>query len=230
MSLVDQLAAELIDGIRPMAEANGVTIYANGVPIAGPSDDDSPAPEDPTTLDELSEDEKAEKLAVLQAKWHERTHEIESELGVAMVDLVRAKANAKAAQKEVDKLAESLDFRYSSGPPMTLPTPAPRQTEMFDDESDDDEPTDSSVIENDDSRRLAVRLERLGLPRGILAKLKDAAVETIGDVASLTAINRPLESIPGIGSEKAETIVAAIAKFDEEWSKDPEVAVAKFGG
>jgi hypothetical protein len=89
---------------------------------------------------------------------------------------------------------------------------------------------EKSTAAETDPRRLAIRLERLGLPKGIIAKLADAAIDTLGDVAACTRINKPLTSIPGIGPEKAAAIADAIAAFDAEYAKDPDVAIAKYGG
>jgi hypothetical protein len=42
-------------------------------------------------------------------------------------------------------------------------------------------------------------------------------------------MNRKLETVPGIGAEKATAVCEAISKFDDEYAADPNVAIAKFG-
>jgi hypothetical protein len=73
-----------------------------------------------------------------------------------------------------------------------------------------------------------VRLDTLDIAPGILEKLAEAGIDTIGAVVAHSEAhpNKGLRTIPGIGPEKAEAVADALAKYWEQHPRDATDAAA----
>lgn len=60
---------------------------------------------------------------------------------------------------------------------------------------------------------------KLDIPAGVVARLADAGITTLGELAKHTADGRPLTTIKGIGPEAAEAIARATEEF---WRRRPD--------
>lgn len=96
-----------------------------------------------------------------------------------------------------------------------------------------DDPTDGTALEAEefaiigevviecgdaDDSRLDTPLADTSIPSAILAKIADAGIRTVRELANFTSVKQ-LTDIKGIGQAKAEKIEAALVKF---WEKNPK--------
>lgn len=69
-----------------------------------------------------------------------------------------------------------------------------------------------------------VAVTELKIPNGIITKLHEAKITTIGDLADWGEGGNLLTDIPGVGPSKAEAIEEAMTEF---WSDNPDLASAR---
>jgi len=121
--------------------------------------------------------------------------EREAELAQAAEAYKQARAAVAAAQAKLNSLIDD----YISPEPSLFDQP--------------DETKDDSGSNPDWWRD--VPIAELGLPQGIVQRLAEAAIETIGQLATHTESGQHLTDIPGIGQAKAEKIEDALQTFWE---------------
>lgn len=65
-----------------------------------------------------------------------------------------------------------------------------------------------------------VPLSDLGLPEGMMQKLNEAEIETVGDVATFVNDGKRLTDIKGIGEANAEKLENALTEFWAKWNAE----------
>ena len=118
------------------------------------------------------------------------------------LDLKSAKADLEKAMDAVLKRIDDEDAEPSL--PFDRPADAPGAAQEA--AGDAIPPTDDSWMAVPLSEALA------GLPPGLLGKLEDAELKTMGDLAAWNKLH-VLTDIPGVGKEKAKKIEDALEEF-----------------
>lgn len=131
-------------------------------------------------------------------------------LAAAVLERLKAEAAHKLAKAEEKAAGETLQKIVSRGV---------EHYPLFDSEKpeaaedSDDQASGETETEADDESWKAVEIGELDVPDGILNKLIEAEIETIGDLANWNESGKLLTDIEGIGQAKAEKIEAALDKF-----------------
>ncbi len=166
-------------------------------------------PEDDDT-DTHEPDEPADKagpmLSEREAAHYQAIREKQVEVRRALSEWTAAKDEASGAKKDFDRHDEELRDLIAEGPDLQSRLPF----------GGDEKPD-----------RASVKLDTIGLSESIVAKLFQAALESIGGLQKFTNAGNKLADIDGIGPESAGKIADAIAKWDEVHPADDEPADLK---
>lgn len=195
-----------------MSETNGTAVLDE--PTTESTETQTPEPQaDPTPAPAL-----AARIAEFDAETVRLIGEAEANCEEMEAEYETAKKAAKEA-KDAYEVAVSgmrqLIHRRAQG---LQEVKRGQQTLPF---GDDARPTDETPAPDEAWRAIDISaLQDHGLPGGIVGKLVDAEIRTIGDLSNWhtpppTGQGKTLTDIPGVGQAKADKIDEALAKFWE---------------
>lgn len=140
-----------------------------------------------------------------QSAWEKDVIRLGAECREAKEIWQSAKEDASEKKKAYDALVDSL-IEATRDQPMPL----------FGENKNGVHP---SVNGDGDESWREVSIATLGLPAGLVAKLKDANIEILGQLANFTSEGNILEQIAGVGQAAARKIEKAVERYWETQKK-----------